>query len=257
MTNTAAALALRRKGRPEFKLGSALSHSIAEAMAVMDLKANGRTLRARQEIISEGARFTSPFILVEGIALRYRIMREGQRLVLSVILPGDFAGVPSCFFSTALYSVRTLTPAVILPIPMPKLISLIETRPQIATRWLWEFACETAVYAERLVSISRRTATERVAHFLLELFMRMRRIGLTEENSFYLPLTQGIVSDALGLSIPYVNRVLHQLREERLVHIEDQFVVLDNIDELAALVDFEQTYLCPLSIEDFTSEAAA
>ncbi len=87
--------------------------------------------------------------------------------------------------------------------------------------------------------------------------MRMRRIGLTDENSFYLPLTQGIVSDALGLSIPYVNRVLHQLRDERLVHIEDQFVVIDNIDELTALVDFEQTYLYPLSIEDFTSEAAA
>ena len=76
---------------------------------------------------------------------------------------------------------------------------------------------------------------------------------MADENSYRLPLTQEMISDALGLSIPYVNRVLQQLRHAGLVTIKDQLVVIDNMEELAALADFEQSYLMPLSIADFVT----
>jgi DNA-binding transcriptional regulator LsrR (DeoR family) len=64
-----------------------------------------------------------------------------------------------------------------------------------------------------------------------------------------------MIGDALGLSIPYVNRVLQQLRQDGLVTIKEQFVVIENMGELAALADFEHTYLRPLSIAEFMAEA--
>jgi CRP-like cAMP-binding protein len=223
---------------------------------MLELNATSRTYRAGQEIISEGGKLASPFILVEGVAIRYRILRDGQRQVLSVILPGDFAGYPSCFFETALYSIRTLTAATTMSVSMSRLIALFDTHPLVAAEWFWKFACELSIYTERLITISRRPAAERVAHFLLELFTRLQQIGLAKGHSFCLPLTQSIVSDALGLSIPYVNRVLHQLREDGLMHIKDQIVFIDNLEELAALADFEKAYLKPLSIEDFRRQPA-
>jgi DNA-binding transcriptional regulator LsrR (DeoR family) len=63
-----------------------------------------------------------------------------------------------------------------------------------------------------------------------------------------------MISDALGLSIPYVNRVLHRLRDAGLVRIKDQTVIIDNIEELSALADFEHTYLKPLPIAEFMTE---
>jgi hypothetical protein len=63
-----------------------------------------------------------------------------------------------------------------------------------------------------------------------------------------------MISDALGLSIPYVNRVLHQLRDDGLVRIKDQTVIIDNIEELSALADFEHTYLKPLPVAEFMIE---
>jgi DNA-binding transcriptional regulator LsrR (DeoR family) len=59
----------------------------------------------------------------------------------------------------------------------------------------------------------------------------------------------------LGLSIPYVNRVLQQLREAGLVRIKDQLVVIENFDELAALADFEHGYLAPLSMAELLPAA--
>lgn len=227
-----------------------------EAAALFDLQSGSRTVPRGQEIISEGRRCTTMFILTEGIAIRYRILRDGQRQILSLLLPGDFAGLRSCFFETALYSVKTLTKSVIAPVPVARLIGLFETHPLLTAKLFWSFSCETAICAEHLIAVGRRSALERVAHFFLELLTRLQLVGLADARSFRLPLTQEVISDVLGLSIPYVNRVLHQLRDSGLVNITDQLVVIENIEELSALADFEHTYLKPHSITDLLAENA-
>jgi CRP-like cAMP-binding protein len=80
-----------------------------------------------------------------------------------------------------------------------------------------------------------RPALERIAHFLLELLTRLQAVGLAEAQSFRLPLTQELIGDALGLSLPHVNRTLRRLREDGLVRIEDQRVTINDFDTLSAL----------------------
>jgi hypothetical protein len=48
--------------------------------------------------------------------------------------------------------------------------------------------------------------------------------------------------------------VLQQLRRDGLVTIKDQLVVIENIEELAALADSDQLYLKPLSIAELLAE---
>ena len=225
-----------------------------EAADLLDLQAVSRAVRPGQEIVSEGKRCSAVFLITEGIAIRYRILRDGQRQILNFLFPGDFVGVTNCRFDTALFSVKTLTQATIAPIPLPRLIGLFDTHPRLAAKLFWGFACEAAICAEHMITLGRRSAPERVAHLLLELLTRLQAIGLADERSYRLPLTQEMISDALGLSIPYVNRVLHQLRDAGLVRIKDQTVIIDNIEELSALADFEHTYLKPQPIAEFMAE---
>lgn len=82
-----------------------------------------------------------------------------------------------------------------------------------------------------------------MAHFLLELLTRLQAIGMADERAYRMPLTQELIGDALGLSVPHVNRTLRRLREDALVTIDGQNVVINDIDGLAALADFEQGYL--------------
>lgn len=58
-----------------------------------------------------------------------------------------------------------------------------------------------------------------------------------------MPLTQELIGDALGLGVPHVSRTLRQLREDDLVAVEGQRVIIKDIEALGTLADFERTYL--------------
>lgn len=238
------------------KLSQNVPLSGSELPLLRELQAGNRLFRRGQEIIVEGRKYRALFIVMEGVAVRYRVLRDGRRHVLNVVLPGDIAGIPGCFFENALYSIRTLTDLRASPVPLARLMSLFQTHPQLAAKLFWSFACEAAIYAERLIAVGRRTALERVAHFLLELLTRLQAVGLADERSFRLPLTQELIADALGLSIPYVNQVLRQLRDDGLACVKDKLVVIKDVEALSALADFERHYLRPLSIVDLMNEAA-
>src|SRR5256885_1343576 len=80
--------------RPEWllnhKLSACLPPLAEEAAVLLDLTAATRTLRPGQEIVSEGRRCSMVSLMVEGVAIRYRILRDGQRQILRFLLPGDF-----------------------------------------------------------------------------------------------------------------------------------------------------------------------
>jgi CRP-like cAMP-binding protein len=210
-----------------------------------------RTVRRRQAIITEGLKNRAVFFVIDGFLIRYRILRDGRRQVVSLVLPGDFAGIPGSFFADALYSIKALTCATVAVVPLERLVGLFETHPRLAAKIFWSFSCDAAIHAEHLVVIGRRSAFERIGHFLLELLTRLQMAGLADAHSFELPLSQEVIADALGLSLAYVNRVLRRLADEDLAVIKGQRVVINNVEKLSSLADFEQGYLKPLPISSF------
>lgn len=214
-----------------------------EVGMVERLPAASRLVRRNREIVTEGRHYDSLFVLLEGVAIRYRVLHDGRRQVLNIALPGDFVGFPACFFETALYSITALTDTMLAPVPFARLMALFEQCPRLAATIFWSFGCEAAMYAEHLIDVGRRSALERVAHFLLELLIRLQVIGSAEGQSYRMPLTQELMGDALGLSVPHVNRTLRQLRDDDLVSIEDQRVIIKDFEGLSALADFDKIYL--------------
>jgi CRP-like cAMP-binding protein len=228
----------------------------SEVASLLDLNSVGRTVRPGRQIVAKGRRCNAVFLITEGIAIRYRILRDGRRLILNVLLPGDFAEVTGWRFDTALLSIKTVTQVTFSPIPLPKLVGLIDAHPRLAAKLLWSFSGETAIRDERLIAVIRRhSATKRLAHLLLELLTRLQVIGLADECSYNLPLTREMISDMLGLNVRSVNRALLQLRAAGFVRIKDRVVLIQNIDELIALADFDQMVLMPPPIyEDIATD---
>jgi len=217
---------------------------LPEEIAVLyELQANPRTVQRHRDIITEGRNYSSIFIMLEGNAIRYRILHDGRRQIINFVLPGDIVGALGAFMESSLYSTKALTDVSIATVPFARLNVLNETHPKLVTKIFWWFSCESTIYAEHLVDLGRRSALERVAHFLLELLTRLQAVGLAEEHSFKIPLTQELIADALGLSIPHVNRVLRRLREDHLVVVEDQRVTVRDFEALADLADFDPSYL--------------
>lgn len=93
---------------------------------------------------------------------------------------------------------------------------------------------------EHLVGLGRRNATERMAHFLLELGARLKLLGLADQKGYRCPLSQYLLADALGLSAVHVNRVL---REEGLLTFQKGKVLFQNYEALVGFSGGGRAYL--------------
>jgi CRP-like cAMP-binding protein len=232
------------------KLARSVLLSPQEIAVLAEMQLPTRTVRRDREILTEGRQYNDLFVLLEGSAIRYQVSRDGRRQILNVVLPGDFIGFPACFFQGALFSVAALTDARLSSVPVPHLLSLFQRHRRLAGILLWQFSCEAAMYTEHLVNLGRRSAVERVAHFLLELLTRLQAIGLAEARSYSMPMTQAAIGDLLGLSVAHVNRSFRQLRDDGLVTIDGRSIVIDDFEGLAAIAEFEKSYINRFRMND-------
>jgi CRP-like cAMP-binding protein len=219
------------------------------ALSETDLETLARIYRRRRrfqsghEMIHEGQKNASAFILARGWACSYKMLPDGGRQIVDFQIPGDFLGLRSILFRTADHGIEAVTRIEASEVVAADLLDAFSHAPRLATAVLWAVSRDEAMVVEHLVNLGRRSAEERMAHFLLELGARLRLVGMGDETGFDCPLTQYHLADALGLSAVHVNRVLRQLREEGLVTFQKHRVVFGDIDSLSGLAGFDTGYL--------------
>ncbi len=102
---------------------------------------------------------------------------------------------------------------------------------------------ESVWLAEHVINIARRSASQRVAHFFLDLFVRLNRRNPRPQMGFDMPITQELIADALGLTTVHVNRTLRTVRNDKLVAIDGKHVTILDYDSLSRLGDYHDAYL--------------
>src|SRR5690606_16608287 len=94
-----------------------------------------------------------------------------------------------------------------------------------------------------LVNVGYRSAYERVAHLLCELYWRLAAVGLAQDDRCRLPLTQTELGDAVALSAVHINRTLMGMRRAGLVRMRGGTLELLDRDALQAAAGFDPGYL--------------
>jgi len=117
----------------------------------------------------------------KGWLLRYKILRTGARQIIDFILPGKIFGLQACLFKNSLYFVATITESSLSEIPFEMIDDVFERSPRLARALFWTAAREAAIVGEHLIDAARRSAYERISHFMLELFVRLNGAGLTKD----------------------------------------------------------------------------
>ena len=216
-----------------------------ESNGVSDYLSGARTIRVakNQDVVIAGNPYERFYANHDGWLFHYKILHKGGRQIVDFVLPGDIFALQSCLFKSSLYSIATVTPAVLSVIMFDKIDEVFERDPKLSKLIFWSAACESARLAEHLTDAARRSAYERVSHLLLELFIRLKAVGLTDGMAFHMPLTQELIGDALGLTTIHVNRTLRLLRENHLIDIDGKRVTILNFEALSLLSDFEASYL--------------
>jgi CRP-like cAMP-binding protein len=202
-----------------------------------------REFKADEDIVREGDRPTESCIVVDGFAARYKLLPSGRRQISALHISGDFVDLHSFLLKTMDHGVVALTPCRVGLVPHSTLREITETHLHLG-RLLWlSTLIDAAIHREWLVAMGRRPALNQIAHLVCELFLRLQAVGLTQDMSFELPLTQAELGDVLGLSTVHVNRVIKQLRADGLVIWREQRIVIEDWVSLQEVAEFDPTFL--------------
>lgn len=179
------------------------------------------------------------FTLRRGWACSWRSLSDGRRQVVDIFLPGQIMGLRELFLGGPRGSFLALTEVEVGALHREHLHALSQHSPQLGALLLDMAIQEQALLVERIVSIGRRSAAQRLAHFFLELQARLHASG----GHFECPLNQAILGDALGLSSVHVSRSLRQLKQQGLMEVKDRTVWIRAPERLRAYADFDGRYL--------------
>ena len=159
--------------------------------------------------------------LVSGWACRVRENPWGGRQILEFMLPGDAVGYSATPRLTGMYRVVALTRGA--SIDATALRQHVRGDPQaypglVSACQQWERA-KTGRMHEHTARLGGASASQAMAHLLLEFRARMAEIGQLEGERFPMPLSQETLHEALGITSTQVYRVLTQLRRDGLISL--------------------------------------
>jgi len=193
----------------------------------------------RKDLVTDGYEYRKLGFVECGFAARYKLLRNGKRQIVNLVLPGDIIGLPGSFLEKARYSVVALTELKLQVCSVSDYIQLCYKRPQFGLMLSWSAIQEAVTCAEHVINTGRRTPSERLAHFLLETYSRLEMVGLAANRLFDLPFSQEVMSDVLGLSVPHLNRTLAKLRADGSVTVNNHKIGLLDLAGLEILGHFQ------------------
>ena len=202
-----------------------------------------RVVQPRRDLIREGETPKFVHLMVDGWACRYKTLPDGRRQIVAFFVPGDFCDLNVYILKEMDHSIGAITRLSVADISREDMDALTARHPRITQGLWWEALVNAAIQREWTLSIGQRTAYERIAHLLVELHMRLKTVGLTQNGSCDFPLTQTDIADATGLTAVHVNRTLQELRRDELIVLERRQLTIPDIRKLVDAAMFNPNYL--------------
>lgn len=199
-----------------------------------------RRYPAGHDLLVQGQAGEAFFVIAEGWAAQYELLKDGRRQILDFLLPGALAGFQPDAATPSPCSIQALTGVAARCFSRRGFVDAAAGNPALALELAELAAKSQARLLRRLTLIGRRSAKERVATLLLELYCGVRMASpRSRGDAVAVPLTQEHLGDALGLTNVHVNRMLRELREERVLVLRGGVLRVLDPDRLVEIAGHE------------------
>jgi CRP-like cAMP-binding protein len=185
------------------------------------------------------------YVVRRGWLYSSMLLPDGNRQILSIHLPREFAGDTGLPWDKAPFTLVAATDAAVRVIDKTALRRLFEQYPRLGLLIYTLAQAERVALADRLASVGRTSAKARVAALICDVLRRLRAGGENVEDGVPVPLTQEEIGDATGLTAVHVNRMIRQLAEDGVigrtngrVHVLDEArlaAVANHVDRFAMI----------------------
>ncbi|CAM5772353.1 Crp/Fnr family transcriptional regulator [Mesorhizobium amorphae] len=159
--------------------------------------------------------------VLAGVVKLTKTLSDGRQQIVGLQFAPDFLGRP--FKTESAVNAEAATNVSLCSFPKAAIERMMKQSPELENRLLRQTLKELDEAREWMLTLGRKTASEKVASFLL---LIANHIDPTldegeEKVTFDLPLTRTDIADFLGLTIETVSRQFTKLRADGVISIEN------------------------------------
>lgn len=207
----------------------------AHAVNIEPLKALERIVSAKQIIFRQGESLNTIPIICKGWATSEVPLGDGRSQILSFLLPGNMISTALFFDTTIPSTIRSITDVQIRAFSRNQLKQLLATRSNLFDAFSRAWLQERSRIDQLAIDLGQRSAEERIARLILNLFERLNRIGLTRDNTLEFPLRQHHISRYAGLTVVHVSRILSDFRNKGVILLSERTLTITDLTALRHL----------------------
>jgi CRP/FNR family transcriptional regulator len=194
--------------------------------------ATPRKVMEGQRLWSDGEARSHVYLLRSGSICFSRVLPDGRRVVMGFAYPGDLIGIGS---ELHICDAEAIQCCRLEALSVPAFQRAVREDAAFARLVQNEVSHALSSAHEHVVVVSKLTAAERIAHFLVSLSNRNRRHG-NSPASVVLPMRRIDIADFLGLTIETVSRTFTAFRKAHFIEMDQPSVVfLKGLNRLARL----------------------
>lgn len=213
---------------------------LVEAFLRAQPKARIETAQRGDEIILEDDFSDHSMLLLEGWAGFSKMLPDGERQIIDIMLPGDFALIGATHAPVAACTVEALSEIRFINIPPAHVNGAEPETVLLRELFAAEIVKTQSRTSEILLRMGKGSAANRVAYVLLELYIRLQAIAATDGGRFDFPMTQHKLGEFTGMSNVHVCRTMRRFERDGIISYPvSGEICLNDLDELCALAGLD------------------
>ncbi len=194
---------------------------------------NRQRFESDEEMLAAGTDIHTFSNVLKGVVKLTKLMSDGRQQIVGLQFAPDFVGRP--FRRESDTAFVAATDVVVCSFPRNVLENLIKQSPDLEHRLHEQALQELDEARDWMLTLGRKTASEKVASFLYLIASHVDPEADTHNGriGFELPLKRADIADFLGLTIETVSRQITKLRKAGLIEVEHNRTVV--VPDLARL----------------------
>lgn len=170
-----------------------------------------RSYTKNEEIFAEGEIASHYYKVVSGVVRTSKLFSDGRRQIGAFYVAGDIFGIERSLEHQV--TAEAVGDARIIRLPRCSLAEPTDPDRALAREVVATALLNLERAHQHMILLGRKSATQKVARFLLEMASRMHELAIE------LPMSRSDIADYLGLTIETVSRTLTQFEREGTIEL--------------------------------------
>jgi len=197
-------------------------------LALLGRMGRRQRIKAGHTLLWEGDEAPVVANVIEGVLKLVAATSDGREQIVGLVFPSDFIGRP--FGGESAYSVSAMSDAELCVFNRDLFDEFAADHPDLQQRLLLRTLDELDRARHWMLLLGRKSASERVASFLIEMADRLTDGGggAGAGARFALPFGRQQIADILGLTIETTSRQLTKMRADGMIGLPSRREIVIN-----------------------------